>query len=248
MKQLIAFDLDGTLTESRSPLDSEMAELLCKLLSETNVVVASGASLVQFQKQFLNNLRCDRKSFQNLYLFLTNGGSFYKYENEWINVYTETFSQDEKEKILNAFEKAFQETGITPPKTIHGTLIEDRGCQMTFSGLGQTAPLELKKKWDPDHSKRLVIMQALERHLPEFEISIGGTTSIDVTKKGIDKAYAITQIKKHLRIPKEEILLIGDALFKGGDDYPVKRMGIARILVSGTEETKKIIKKLLQGI
>jgi len=37
---------------------------------------------------------------------------------------------------------------------ICGELIEDRGSQITYSGLGQFAPLAEKVKWDPDFSKR----------------------------------------------------------------------------------------------
>ena len=42
MKRLIVFDLDGTLAESKSSLDSEMTELLHKLLDIVKVAVISG--------------------------------------------------------------------------------------------------------------------------------------------------------------------------------------------------------------
>jgi hypothetical protein len=115
-----------------------------------------------------------------------------------------------------------------------------RGTQVTFSALGQMAPKELKKKWNPDYKKRLKIKKALENYIPEFQINIRGTTSIDITKKGIDKVYAINQIEKHLNILKEEMLFVGDAIFPGGNDYPVKQVGIDCIEVSGPDETKRL--------
>ncbi|MCH8889020.1 HAD hydrolase family protein, partial [Patescibacteria group bacterium] len=75
---------------------------------------------------------------------------------------------------------------------------------------------------------------------------IGGTTSIDVTKKGIDKAYGIQKIEKSLNIRRDNMLFIGDAVFPGGNDYSVKEAGVKTIQVSGPEETKEIIRELLK--
>ena len=118
---------------------------------------------------------------------------------------------------------------------------------ITFSAFGQEAPLSLKTTWDPNGTKRLHIKKYLDAYLPEFEVRVGGSTSIDVTKKGIDKAYGIKQIEKHLEIPQNAMLFIGDALFEGGNDYPVKALGVDCVEVSGPDETKKIINKLISG-
>jgi hypothetical protein len=69
---------------------------------------------------------------------------------------------------------------------VWGEPIEDRGSQITFSALGQQAPLEEKKRWDPDFTKRKKIKAVLENLIPEFSVHLGGTTSVDVTKPGID--------------------------------------------------------------
>jgi HAD superfamily hydrolase (TIGR01484 family) len=80
--------------------------------------------------------------------------------------------------------------------------------------------------------------------LPEFEVRIGGTTSIDVTKKGIDKAFGVLRIIERLHIDKEDVVFVGDALFEGGNDYAVKSLGIRCIETSGPQETLKIIDTL----
>ncbi len=249
MKELIIFDLDGTLNESKAPLDKEMSALLCELLAKTKVAVISGASFAQFKKQFLNNLSCTNDELSKLFLMPTSGSSLYKYEKtNWTQIYTEMLSEEDSAKIQKAIESAVASANIELTENVFGELIENRGSQITYSGLGQEAPIELKKKWDPDHSKRDRIVSALTPLIPEFEARIGGTTSIDVTKKGIDKAYGVEKIKEYLNIQKEGMLFVGDAIFPGGNDYSVKKTGIETLQVSGPEEVKGIIRKLLKII
>ncbi len=244
-KKLIIFDLDGTLNESKLPIDNEMAELFPKLLEKKLVAVTSGKGFNLFQDQFLKILTCDKALFKNLFLFPTCSTSFYKFENDWVPVYKKTLLRKQKEKIFNAFESAFKNLNYKHPEKVYGVIVEDRETQITFSAFGQLAPLEIKQIWDPDQKKRLEIVNELKKYIPEFEIRVAGTTSIDVTKKGIDKAYGVKQIKKILKVSKKEMLFIGDALFEGGNDYPVKSTGIDCLQVSGTKETKELIKILI---
>jgi len=248
-KKLVIFDLDGTLAVSKSTIDVEMSLLLVKLLENKDVAVISGGSYKQFQKQFLASLKCPQHLAKRLYLFPTCSTSFYKFNgNDWESVYEEKMSEEEKNKIIEAFKKALPEAGYIYQENPFGEIIEDRITQITFSALGQQAPIELKEKWDSDNKKRLIIKEILENYISEFEIRIGGTTSIDVTRKGIDKAYGINQIEKYLKINKDEMIFIGDALFEGGNDYPVKSTGVYCIQVSGPEECKEVIKNFIQEL
>ncbi|MBI4118015.1 MAG: HAD-IIB family hydrolase [Parcubacteria group bacterium] len=243
--QLVAFDLDDTLAPSKTPIDSEMMGLLRELLKHKKVAIISGAKLSQIQKQLPENMP-DDVELQNLYLFPTCSSSAFCYDNGWQQMYEETLSDEEKEKIFAGFEKAFEETGFKKPENPFGALLEDRRSMVAFSALGQDAPFELKRPWDPDGAKRKVIVDALQKHIPDFEARIGGTTSIDVTRRGIDKAHGIRNMEKHLGIPKHEMFFIGDALFPGGNDYPVKEVGVPSQITSGPEETKRIIAQLLE--
>jgi len=245
-KKIIAFDLDGTLTESKSNLDKEMATLLCALLEKRNIAVMSGGNREQFQKQFLAYLHCSKTQLGNLFIFPTSGASFFKFQkNNWQKVYQYHFSQNEKTKILNAFEMAFTAIGYTQPKKIYGKIIEDRESQITFSALGQKAPLAEKEKWNKEMDIRRKLKKALKKHLREFEVRIGGLTSIDITKKGIDKAFGIKEIMKELSVSQKDIVYIGDALYKGGNDAAVLQTGIDIIQISGPEEVKYLIRSLL---
>jgi len=246
-KEIIVFDLDGTLARSKQPMDQEISELLNRLLALKKVAVASAAGYIQFEKQFLVSLHASVELAKNLFLFPTSGTSFYRYsEGQWQKVYEELLTETEQKKIFDAFEKALGEAGFVKSEKLYGVLIEDRKTQVTFSAYGSEAPLELKQTWDPDHSKRLHIISYLKKYLPEYSIESGGATSIDVTRKGIDKGYTIHQIEKFLSIPIPRMLFIGDALFPGGNDYPAKRTGVECVAVKNPEETKAIIRNILE--
>jgi hydroxymethylpyrimidine pyrophosphatase-like HAD family hydrolase len=151
MKQLIVFDLDGTLAKSKSPLDSEMAKLLNALFALVNVAVISGGRWAQFEAQVLSHLAHDER-LKRLSLLPTCGTKFFAYDGSWKELYSEDLSADDKKKILGALKKALSETGLEEKKT-WGDAIEDRGTQITFSALGQAAPLDAKANWDPDFAK-----------------------------------------------------------------------------------------------
>ena len=243
MKKLIVFDLDGTLAESKSSLDNEMSALLHTLLGIVKVAVISGGNWPQFEKQLLFNLPNDEHLI-NLSLLPTCGTKFYRYTEEWRKIYSEDFTADEKKKIIVSLRRAIEAAGFKPEK-IWGDVIEDRGSQITFSALGQQAPLGDKDKWDSNFAKRKNIKTILDTYIPEFSVRLGGTTSIDVTKPGIDKGYGIRKLRDYLGTPLQEMLFIGDALFSGGNDYPVKETGVVCIPVRGPNETKKVIQTII---
>jgi len=248
MKKIIIFDLDGTLAESKTPLTPPMSGLLSKLLAKVKVAVVSGASFKQFEKQFLAYLPSDPKLLQNLYLFPVNGSSFYAYEEHWKQMYAENLSSEDERKIKEVFTQAIQQSGIDIPKKTYGEILEQReGSQITFSALGQEAPIELKKVWDPNQEKRLKVISILERLLPDFEARTGGMTSIDVTRKGIDKKYAVGKIVEYLKIDKGDMIYVGDQLFPGGNDYGAIEAGIETERVNNPGETEIFIKKILDS-
>jgi phosphomannomutase len=243
MKGLIVFDLDGTLAESKSSLDAEMATLLSALLAIVKVAVISGGDWPQFEKQVLSNLHHD-KHLKNLSLLPTCGTKFYQYTGHWKKIYSEDFTTDEKKKIIDSLKQAVGSSGFKVEKTWGGQ-IEDRGSQITFSALGQQAPIEEKKKWDPDFSKRKKIKALLDKLIPEFSVRLGGTTSVDVTKPGIDKAYGIRKLRDILGIAIDEMIFIGDALFPGGNDYPAEQAGVVSIRVRDPNESKRVIEAIV---
>ena len=239
MKRLIVFDLDGTLALSKQPLDADVAQWLGKLLAVCRVAVISGGAWPQFQTQLLAHLPADA-ALDRLSLLPTSGTRFLAYHGDWRELYAEDFTAAEKTKIIAALNQVFDASGYKPAQH-WGETIEDRGSQITLSALGQQAPLDIKEKWDPDFAKRKVMRAKLVQMLPEFSVGMGGSSSLDITRPGIDKAYGIAKLNQELGIPIADMLFVGDALFEGGNDFPARRSGVTCIQVAGPSETAKVI-------
>jgi hypothetical protein len=243
MKKLIVFDLDGTLAPSKSSLSPQTAALLRDLLGIVKVAVISGGAWAQFEKQLLTDLPGD-SLLANLSLLPTCGTKFFQYSGKWTELYSEDLTAEQRAKIIDSLDKAADEAGYRARK-VWGEMIEDRGSQVTYSALGQQAPLAEKERWDVDFAKRKKITAILETLIPEFSIRMGGATSIDVTKPGIDKAYGIRKLQHTLHLPLKEMVYIGDALFPGGNDYPAEEAGVVSIPVKGPDDTNLVIKTIL---
>jgi HAD superfamily hydrolase (TIGR01484 family) len=244
MISLVAFDLDGTLAESKQPLKDSMGEALADLLATAHVAVISGGDWPQFQKQVASRLP-PRADLSKLWLMPTTGTKLYTHrDGAWRAEYAELFNDDAKQQILAAFDAALEATGFTPEQT-WGRRIEDRGSQITFSALGQEAPIHAKEVWDPDFAKRKVIQADLRTRLPDLSINMGGTTSIDVTQKGVDKAYGMKKLRDASGIPLEQMMFIGDAIFPGGNDYPAKELGLHTVCVKDLNGTLAAIATII---
>ena len=239
-KKLVVFDIDNTLTESRTPLEPHTAKLLCRLLEVSKVAVISGASFEQFIFQLVSRIPCNKK-MENLYLLPTTGASMYSYNGlSWNKEYSHTLSDGDKKSIKEAVSRVLN---ISDAQL--SIFLEDRGTQITYSGLGKDAPVEEKSQWDPTREKRLDLVVKLRPHINNIHMALGGTTSIDFTQKGIDKAFGVDALLKYLKIGVEDVVFIGDALYDGGNDAPVKKLGLKTISTTGPEETQNIIRRFI---
>lgn len=244
--KLIMFDLDGTLARSKQAIDANMGDLIAKLLGETNVSVVSGGALSQFLKQVVAQLPPDA-NLDNLYILPTSGAALYEHENgEWKKIYEERLTEKESHIIESAMRAVSAETHIIDFSTpAYGERIEYRGGQMTLSALGQHAPIEKKMQWDPTRVKRNTLQGMLASRLPEFSVSMGGITSIDVTKAGIDKAYGVHQLCERLGIKESDTLYIGDELGPGGNDEAAHKTAAQTKNVKDPSETAALIESIL---
>lgn len=257
MKKLIAFDLDGTLAPSKSALPDRVSEVLGRLLDEFQICIISGGKFEQFQMQLLNNLHVDSDKFVKLHLMPTCGTRYYRYDldkADWHKVYAEDFTDSEKAEIVTALNKSVDALGYREEK-VYGELVEDRGSQITFSALGQDIVkilgeegVDIKESWDKDGKKKSSLQRYVADLLPNFEVRSGGATSIDVTKPGIDKAYGMHKLMEILDLDKSDILFFGDALVEGGNDYPVKAMGIDSLQVSHWQDTALALEAIMHTV
>lgn len=246
--KLIAFDLDGTLAESKQRVSADMGELLSRLLEHHLVSIMSGASFSQFEKQVLPALT-EAAALSRLFIFPTNAAQCYTYKNgSWALAYDRSFDVFQKGRIMQAIKEALEETGFAHPTgQVWGERIEDRGAQISFSGLGQEAPLDAKRAWDPTGEKKKKIREAIAKRIPDFTVVASGSTTVDITQKGVDKAYGIRRLIEMTDVSVNEMLYIGDALEEGGNDSVVKQTGVRTVEVFGPEETAQIIEKILKN-
>lgn len=246
--KVIAFDLDDTLAVTKSPISDRMAELLAELIETHQVCVISGGAFEQFKKQVIDNIQVPNHLLSNFHMMPTCGTRYYRYDdisNEWKLIYEEDIPEKDRKRIVDTLTKAAKDCGYLESNP-HGDIVEDRLSQITFSACGQQAPPEVKYKWDPDTKKRQKIRAKVVEELSDYEVRIGGTTSIDVTKPGIDKAYGMEKLMGVLEVGKDDILFVGDKLDEGGNDYPVKAMGIDTIAVEGWEDTALVIETIIK--
>lgn len=254
-KKLIAFDLDGTLAPSKSPLPDTMAALLRRLLNEHEVCVISGGKFEQFETQLLGNLEASEEELAHLHIMPTCGTRYYLYNSEtkhWKLQYAEDFTEEEKQRIITVVNETIKEFGYDKTK-VYGPQIEDRGSQISWSALGQDIVTELgpegvrlKEEWDPTNEKKFALRDAIALKIPEFEVRSGGVTTIDITKLGIDKAYGMNKLMDALSLEKKDILFLGDRIQEGGNDYPVKAMGVDTVAVDGWEQTAVAVEVLVK--
>lgn len=251
-KKLIVFDLDGTLAPTKSLVDGEMRSLLLSLLKTRPVAIIGGGKYEVFQEQLFSQVEWPAESLVNLFLFPTTATVMYRYKEGWQEVYRQILQPEQKQRIFKAFEEAFKELSYHHPEKIYGELIEDRGTQVSFSGVGQDVVkilgtekgVALKDQWGKTGWKEK-IAAAVQRKLPDLNARAAGYSTIDVTQKGIDKAYGIRQMQKHLNIPVNDMFFIGDAIFPGGNDYAVISTGVDYKKVEGPQDTKEIIRNIL---
>jgi phosphomannomutase len=252
-KDLLVFDLDGTLAPSKSKVDKEMGTLIEKLIKVKKVAVISGGKIEQFKMELLDPLKSHKVNWENLFLFPTCSTAFYKFQKgKWKKVYAHTLKKKEITKIKNAFNIAFKKINYEHPKKVYGEVIEDRGTQVSFSALGQEVVsllgkrgIRMKEEWARNSDVRPKLIKILKPLIPGLEARIGGLTTIDVTRKGIDKAYGVRKIREILNIPITKMVFIGDKIMPGGNDYAALKTKIDYIPVGGPEETKKIIRKVI---
>lgn len=246
LKDIFIFDLDNTIAESKQQITKEMSTLICSLLQHKYVAIVSGASFKQFQTQVLKYIHTNKINLEKLFILSESGGSMHIYKNNvWITRYQSKLTNYEKQTIYTAFKKAYVDLNYNDPEKTYGNVLEDRGNQITFSALGQKAPLKEKNLWQKNNDIRKILVLKLKKYLKGFKIRIGGSTSVDITKKNVDKSYAIRQIKKYLGIHISNMVYIGDKLMPKGNDEIVKLTGIDTISVDNPSDTQNFIHEIL---
>lgn len=242
----IAFDLDGTLTPAKSQMEASMVSVFANLVERLPVAITSGASLSQIKWQVLDLLPAGH--LNNIYVFPTGGAAMFVYDDSvWTPIYQHEMSEASANQITEIIEECVNASGLCEDTQIWGPRVEWRGSQVTFSGLGQKAPYDAKIVWDKDKQKRLKLREMMMPRLPDYDVVLGGTTSIDIIPKGINKAYAMKKFAEHIGVNIKDVLYIGDDLNEGGNDHIVMSDTEAVThLVTSPSDTQRLISDLME--
>lgn len=239
----VIFDLDETLAESFQPLKPEMIGRLNALLEIMPAAIMTGAGFERINAEMLSQMP---NISSNFYIFPNSSSQCYLYENGiWRIEYNHLLTDDERARIRSAINECMQELDVIRNTQAYGTQIVDREAQIAFTVVGLEAPQEIKQGWDIDGSKRRIIVDALQSKLAGFDILIGGASTIDITRKDINKANGVEWLSRRLGFEPGEMLYVGDALYDGGNDAVVIKTGIQTRSVAGPADTAKIIDELL---
>jgi len=239
-KKAIICDIDGTLAYSDTEVDNQILEIISELQEKYLFITMGNGSYINIHNRFVK--KYIEKIKKEIYIFALGRLEGYKITKEGvIKLYSNELSDEEKNKIIKKISKLIKEKNIIPDTYDQ---IEDRGSMIVFSVLRRKANKELKKNFDPSKEKRKKIVNELQKELPEFELKIGGTTTIDITKKGLTKEFGIKKIKEIFDINFEEMIYFGDDLQEGGNDHAVKKF-VEVIEVKNPEDTLIKLKKFL---
>lgn len=243
---LVAFDLDDTLAPSKAPIAERIGELLIALADRVEVAIISGGQWQQFRTQVIGRLPAPSTAIlARMHMMPTCGTQYYRHDgSDFTAVYVEDLTDDQKVRAIAAIEAEARRLALWTEHPA-GPAIEDRGSQITFSALGQQAALDDKRAWDPTGERKAMLRDAVAALIPDLEVRSGGSTSIDITRAGIDKAYGMRRLSEATGIDFADMLFYGDRLDEGGNDYPVLTVGVTGVAVEGWEDTAAHLEALI---
>lgn len=211
------FDLDNTLTRSKSHIEPEHIPILKDLTDKADMVVVSGHGEKDIRAHLGHEL-------DGRYYILGQNGN-YALKGDGTELWNNSLLQHQKEAIHEFIVKAREHLGL--PVKDESDLVDDRDSQIAYSLIGHHEDKDKKEAFDPDHKKRHSLLHELKHdveHLAQefgIEIRSGGTTVLDMFHLGKNKGYNVAQLISSLDWKPEDCLYIGDALFPGGNDETV---------------------------
>lgn len=210
--KLIAFDLDGTLTQHKTKLSDENKKVLDELSEKYKLLMAGAGTCRRIFEQ-MNRYPID--------IIGNYGMQYAEYDSNINDIVikkdvTASVDCENVEKKITALREKY---GFT---VFAGENVEyhSSGC-VTFPLLGTKANLDDKLSFDPDRSKRRKFYADVKSYFPEYTVFIGGSSSFDMAPFPYDKAYALSEYCKENGIAHSEVVYVGDDYGEGGNDEAV---------------------------
>lgn len=235
--KLIAFDLDGTLTQHKSPLGPENRAVLEALAKKYKLLMAGAG---QCRRIF------DQMGHFPIDIIGNYGMQYAKYNPETQdldivrNVSMVTENRDSIEERVNALRRDY---GYTEYK---GDSVEyhPSGC-ITYAILGTKANIEDKLAFDPDRSKRRAFYDRVVSDFPEYTVFVGGSSSFDMAPMPYNKYYALDLYCKENGLTHDNVVYVGDDYGPGGNDEAVYKSDITFVKVDDYTKLGEYLKEYL---
>lgn len=202
------FDVDGTLTESRSEISFDHRDFLLDFAMYNYIYLVSGASYENILNQLGEEL-CNAAD----YIFACSGNSVYQQGEK---VFEAEFELDmiAERWLKNQLDKS-RYTNKTGEHLVKGI------GSYNFSILGRRAfdaQRNHYRAWDDLHGERRVLAEQFNRQFPIYYCSVGGDTGVDIVKKGCDKSQITQYFNK-----QDRLLFFGDCMHPAGNDYTLAK-------------------------
>jgi HAD superfamily hydrolase (TIGR01484 family) len=239
MPKHIFFDLDKTLTASRSPMALPHQELFDALCRTKDVVVASGGNREQIREQTTSR-------FDGMYYTMAQSGN-HVVEKDGTELWNEMLTPQQVE-ATNAFIEHLKQHFAVDVRDPND-LVENRGAQISYSVIGFHEDIQKKYSFDPDDSRRAGALRALDKELvllnaAGVEVVPAGTTTFNFFAYGKHKGYNIRRFIDYKGWSAADCIYVGDALFPGGNDESVIGV-IPTKPVTGPDDTFIFIKQMV---
>lgn len=237
MKKLIAFDLDGTLTQHKSQLEPMNKAVLDRLKEKGYTLLMVGAGQCARIFHQMNDYPID--------IIGNYGLQFCTYNKDTKDldvVYNLTFPCDREsvEKRVTAMREKYGFTAYV------GENVEFHPSgAVTFPILGTKAQLADKLAFDPDRSRRRAIYDDIAETFSDYTVFVGGTSSFDMAPRPYDKYYALCKYCEEKGIAHDEVVFVGDDYGIGGNDESVYRSDIDFVCVDDYRRLGEYLADLL---
>ena len=234
--KLVAFDLDGTLTQHKTPLDDTNRAVLEQLSRHYKLVMVGAGNAMRIFNQ-LGGFPMDVMGNYGMQLGLYNP------ETKTLDLVRNDCVPCDRESVDKRITMLRERFGFTE---YAGENVEfhDSGC-VTFPILGTKAKAEDKLAFDPDRSKRRKIYDIVVETFPEFVVFVGGSSSFDMAPRPRDKFYALSNFCKELGLSHDEVAYAGDDYGPGGNDESVYKSDIRFYCVDDYTKLGEYLKELL---
>ena len=238
MPRLIALDLDGTLTQHRTPLEEKNRRVLEKLAQQTKLLMVGAGTC---QRIF------DQMGHFPIDIIGNYGMQYAEYEAEtkMLKVLRSENAAVQEQEIRRRAAEVRRQFGL---ENFYGDTIEIHPTGMlTFSLVGTKAPLDVKLSCDPDRSRRRAMYSFVKELFCDYSVIIGGSSSFDMIPGAYGKCNALRRYLREHGLEEKDILYIGDDYEQGGGDHDVYAAGMPFLIVDHYENFEKLVTERIMG-